>query len=161
MMRKQTRDPIQPIEIIRDVPRDLNELCMKLLCRDPEGRPAGREVLRALGARTSEALSASFLATTKEPHFLGRTRQLAERRKAFAALREWLTRVASQQPLVIYVDGVQWGDADSLFLLEDFLQPRESPPLLVAGSCRAEDIESTLFLKHLLRPTRTETCREL
>src|SRR5436190_17495555 len=59
MMRKQTRDPIQPIEIIRDVPRDLNELCMKLLCRDPAGRPAGREVLRALGVRTTEALSAS------------------------------------------------------------------------------------------------------
>src|SRR6266536_2559735 len=49
MMRKQTRDPIQPIEIVRDVPRDLNELCMKLLRRDPEGRPAGRDVLHALG----------------------------------------------------------------------------------------------------------------
>src|SRR6266404_1104895 len=51
MMRKQTRDPIQPREINREVPRDLNDLCIKLLRRDAEARPTGREVLRALGAR--------------------------------------------------------------------------------------------------------------
>src|SRR3989440_964652 len=36
MMRKQTRKPVPPIEINHEVPRDLNELCMKLLRRDPE-----------------------------------------------------------------------------------------------------------------------------
>src|SRR5262245_12670401 len=50
MMGKQTRDPIQPVEINPDTPQDLNRLCMKLLRRDPESRPTGREVLRALGA---------------------------------------------------------------------------------------------------------------
>src|SRR5437899_6664554 len=91
MMRKQTRKPVQPIEIIRDVPRDLNELCMKLLCRDPAAAPAGREVLRALGGRTTEALSASFLAGTREPQFIGRARQLGQLHEAFATAREGQT----------------------------------------------------------------------
>src|SRR5205807_290390 len=47
MMRKQTRDPIQPVEINIEVPRDLNDLCMKLLRRDPDRPPTGGEVLRA------------------------------------------------------------------------------------------------------------------
>src|SRR5438067_7255555 len=98
MRRNQTREPIQPIEIIRDVPRDLNELCMKLLCRDPAGRPAGREVLRALGAPTAEALSGSFLASTREPQFIGRARQLVQLHEAFATAREGLT-------MAVYIHG--------------------------------------------------------
>src|SRR6185369_2121776 len=51
MTRKQTRDPIQPREVNPNVPRDLNDLCVRLLRRDPENRPTGREVLRILGVR--------------------------------------------------------------------------------------------------------------
>src|SRR5258707_14604320 len=36
MLRKQTRDPIQPVEINPAGPQDLNTLCMKLLRRDAE-----------------------------------------------------------------------------------------------------------------------------
>src|ERR1700730_2954777 len=88
MMRKQTRDPIQPREISREVPRDLNELCMKLLRRDPEARPTGREVLRTLGARMTGALAASFVLTTGGSSFIGRERLLAELHDAFSATRE-------------------------------------------------------------------------
>ena len=282
MMRKQTRDPIQPGAINPEAPHDLNQLCMKLLRRDAEARPTGREVLRALGARTTGALSAAFLRTTADSAFVGRKRLLAElhdaysatregepvsvyvhgksgmgksalvrafleqlkeqasktivlqgrcyeresvpykaldgvvdslskqlasmsrrraegfmprnslalarvfpvmlqvdavfnarsarpetidlftlRRQAFGALRELLGRIAKRQPLVIYVDDLQWADDDSTFLLQDLLRPPEAPKVLLVASFRTEDLESKLFLKQLLQQTGTDKCREL
>src|SRR5207253_5314362 len=55
MLRKQTRDPIQPREINPHVPRDLSDFCIKLLRRDADARPTGREILRALGVRRSSS----------------------------------------------------------------------------------------------------------
>jgi serine/threonine protein kinase/tetratricopeptide (TPR) repeat protein len=281
MLRKQTRDPIQPREINPNVPRDLNDLCVRLLRRDAETRPTGREVLRALGVRRSSTSAMQFV-SAPEGSFIGRERELAElqdafhatregqcvsvylhgisgmgkstlartfldrlkdktrnvvvlqgrcyeresvpykgldgvvdslskylaslrrakaeafmpqdrralarvfpvmlqvdaifearsrrpetidlftlRRQAFGALRELLTRIAKRAPLVIYIDDLQWADADSTFLLEDLLRPPDAPPLLLIAGFRTEDVDEKPFLKQLLLQTGTDTCREL
>ena len=49
MMNKQNVDPPSPAELVREVPPELNALCMQLLDRDPAGRPTSRDVLRVLG----------------------------------------------------------------------------------------------------------------
>lgn len=287
MMNKQNFDPPAPAELVKEVPQDLNDLCIALLSRKPEERPSGREILRALGHADTGPLLQSVIApppsvAAETSPFVGRERQLhalrdafactrrgqtvtvylhgssgmgksalarhfldelranepevvilegrcyeresvpykaldgvvdsltkylmflpdskAEalmprealalarlfpvmlqvdavfnapqreqevpdpvslRRKAFAALRELFGRISDRQPLVLYIDDLQWSDADSTSLLEDLLRPPDAPPLLLLSSFRSEDVETKPFLRSLLEKTETETCREV
>ena len=285
MINKQNVDPPAPSELVRGVPADLNDLCVRLLRRNPEERPSGREILQALGSGTSrlrpitavppspqaqsspfvgreqqsEKLAEAFALTRKGQtvtvylhgssgmgktalahHFLDGVREVdqsivilkgrcyeresvpykaldgvidsltkylmslpearaealmprdvpalarlfpvinqvdsvfnapqrdldipdpfALRRRAFAALRELLGRISDRQPLILYIDDLQWSDADSTMLLEDLLRPPDAPPLLLISSFRSEDIETKPFLSAMLEKTGSDTCREV
>ena len=285
MVSKQKFDPPAPIEIVEGVPQDLNDLCVRLLHRDPEERPSGEEVLKVLGHSRSlllPTISSPVLSLVQTSPFVGRERQLGDlqnafgdtrrgntvtiflhgssgmgktalarhfldklrknqpgvvilegrcyeresvpykaldgvvdsltkyllslpearaealmprevlalarlfpvmlqvdsvfnapqreqeipdpftlRRKGFAALRELLARISDRHPLVLYIDDLQWSDADSTTLLEDLLRPPDSPPLLLLSSFRSEDIQTKPFLKSLLERVGSEVCREV
>jgi serine/threonine protein kinase len=286
MMNKQNFDPPAPSELVRNIPPELNDLCVRLLRRKPEERPGGREILRILGHGKTGPLQRPIASPTvplaQSIPFVGRDRQLREleqafnvtrrgktatvyihgssgmgktavsrtfldrlkkehpdvvilegrcyeresvpykaldgvidsltkylmslpdakaealmpreilalarlfpvmlqvdavfnapqreheipdpftlRRKAFAALRELFGRICDRQPLVLYIDDLQWSDADSATLLEELLRPPDEPLLLLLTSFRSEDIRTKSFLKELLETTGTETCREV
>jgi tetratricopeptide (TPR) repeat protein len=72
------------------------------------------------------------------------------RKRAFAALKELLLVLGSDQPLVLHIDDVQWSDIDSLVLLEELLQPPGAPPMLLLCGFREELRNSSPVLSELL-----------
>src|SRR5436190_5954590 len=84
------------------------------------------------------------------------------RRQRFSALQGLFRRIAAEKPVVVHIDDLQWGDADSILLLDSLLGPPDPPALLVIASLSSEDTASPPpFLRTLLGRTGTESCREL
>jgi hypothetical protein len=82
---KQERDPTPPQEIEKSAPKDLSDLCVKLLRREPIRRPDATEILRCLAG--PQALPEPALGSLPESTFVGRERELADLADAFEAAR--------------------------------------------------------------------------
>jgi hypothetical protein len=80
------------------------------------------------------------------------------RRAVFAALRELLTRLGGRGAVIIGIDDLQWGDADSLALLGHILQGLDAPPVLVCATVRTSGDIAALAT---LRPHLGDDVREL
>ncbi len=72
------------------------------------------------------------------------------RRRAFAALRQLLTRVAEIEPIVIALDDMQWADIDTAALIAELMRGPETPRLLLLLAYRTGDRTKSEPLKMLL-----------
>jgi hypothetical protein len=85
---------------------------------------------------------------------------LAVRRRAAEALRDLLCALAERAPLVLFIDDVQWGDADSAAILQQVLRQPDGPSLLLIAACRSEDAASAVLTRSL-RETAPAQLREV
>ncbi|GMV07562.1 MAG: hypothetical protein AMXMBFR53_38370 [Gemmatimonadota bacterium] len=83
------------------------------------------------------------------------------RRRALAALRELLRRLAERTPLVLYVDDMQWADQESVTLGADLFGGERAPHLLMVFSFRTEEVPSKPFLADFLDSVQGDSHREI
>jgi Cdc6-like AAA superfamily ATPase len=73
------------------------------------------------------------------------------RSRAFEGLRDLLSAFARSRPIVLCVDDLQWGDADSAALFDAlFGDPASAPPILFLGTYRSRDTTVSGFLSSIL-----------
>ena len=83
--------------------------------------------------------------------------QVELRVRAFAALRDLLTRLASRKPMIVTIDDLQWADRDSLALLSDILRMPYAPSLLLVATVRTgPTIDASAPFREALEGTGTK-----
>lgn len=72
------------------------------------------------------------------------------RNQAFGALKDLLLRISDYQPLVMQIDDLQWGDADSARLLLHLIDGPDAPGILFLGAYRRDEEDNSPFLRQVL-----------
>lgn len=127
--------------------RALGQLVRQILNGSESGRERYRtRILDALGgaARVMVELVGELehlLGPTPEPPELGPTEARTRFRRAFVALLSALSH--ADEPLVLFLDDLQWSDASTPELLVDVLLAEEPRHLLLIGAYRDEEVDDT------------------
>jgi len=86
---------------------------------------------------------------------------LEQRKHAFDVCRKLIRNLARRRPVVVFLDDVQWGDADSAKMLVGWLHGLQRTRVLVIVAFRAEDAVTSAFLTRLVHDpvfARSEVC---
>src|SRR5262249_8006554 len=130
---KHARDPAPPSLLARDVPRDLESLCLDLLARDPAARPAERDILAALGVELDEWSRAAFGRSWSRAPFVGRAHELTQLHGAYARSRGGRAVAALLQG----ESGVGKSALAAQLVVE--LKAREPKLVVLSGRCHEQE----------------------
>ncbi len=87
LLEKQQQLPPPPRSLVRNVPADLDELCVDLLLREPEQRPTALAVLRRLGGDQKATLPERLsIGQDRVGIFAGRQRELKQLSRGLTSL---------------------------------------------------------------------------
>jgi tetratricopeptide (TPR) repeat protein len=123
----------------------IDSLCELLLARPRD------EVARWM-PRDVGALARLFPVLRRVEAFaLGAQAELAAdpfeiRRRGVRALRELLVRIGESHTLALWIDDVQWGDAESAALLTSVLASSRAPRCLLIATFRSEEGDASPFI---------------
>ena len=131
VVNKMRVDPPSPRTLVPQTPADLDALCLALLRRKPEQRPAGLEILAELGGTLAGVLPRPAQAPRPRESnlLLGRETELAQLAQAFQDSQ-------TGTPVLALVHG--GNGAGKSFLLRRFLldlQREEPRAVILAGRC--------------------------
>ena len=141
LMAKQYREPLAPGAVVRDVPPDLDALCMDLLKFEAGARPSGREVRKRLNAVPDPAGPTTASQPGTVP-FVGRSAELLELERAFAQV------VSGREAVTVALYG-ESGVGKSCLLrrfLDERLGAKVDPPSLDATPAPVSNTLDTLIL---------------
>lgn len=97
LSNKVTGEPPRAHDIVPSIPEDLDEICTRLMRREPNQRLTGKELLRRLGDEADDA-SLDSASAPAAPVFVGRARELGK-------LRSAVDDAAKGEAVVVFVSG--------------------------------------------------------
>lgn len=93
LSRKQNAEPSAPSHLVAGIPRDLDDLCHRLLARSPSARPKAQEIARIVGL--DPVALPSSPASTPPDAFVGRGEHLEALMQALDGTRAGVSRVVT------------------------------------------------------------------
>lgn len=88
ILREKRRGQPEPPSSFRDVPADLEQLCLELLRLDPTSRPTSSAIRKAIGETDSSASVAQFRYSRSHGQLFGRSKELEVLDQAFSSVRD-------------------------------------------------------------------------
>ena len=141
LTEKQRADPAAPRISHAEVPPHLDELCMRLLERDPERRPAADEILARLAASQAPHRRGTMTASTRGADVV---RTLVAREPQLGSLDRAFQRMCSGMPTVAAVSGSS-GIGKSTLVRTFLARVATSSPGCVVLSGRCYERESVPY----------------
>jgi len=138
LQEKQTHEPPPPSEVAAEVPADLDELCVALLCVAPEQRPTVEQILNRLSHESQEgslgfptthtAIGWALVGRDSELRQLDDAREQARQGAALAVLVHGQSGVGKTALIQELVSRARTASGDGVVLFRGQCYERESVP---------------------------------